>query len=93
MNVVCDDGNVACDNENVSSSTDVNRKRKRAHDALSKLWHYRLGHILMGRIERLVKNDILPLLELSDLEQCRECIKEKYVKKIKKDDKRSIRIL
>ena len=46
-----------------------------------------------GRIERLVKNDILPPLELSDLEQCRECIKGKYVKKIKKDVKRSAGIL
>ena len=37
VNIVCDDGNVVCDNVNVSSSVDVNRKRKRAHDALSKL--------------------------------------------------------
>ena len=37
VNVVCGDENVACDNENVSSSADVNRKRKRAHDAMSKL--------------------------------------------------------
>ena len=89
MNVVCDDENVACDNENISSSADVNRKRKRAHDASSKLWHYRLGHISRGIIERLVKNDILPPLEFLDLEQCRyrECIKGKYVKKIKKDTK------
>ena len=93
VNVVCDDGNVACNNENVSSSVDVNRKRKRAHDASSKLWHCRLVHISRGRIERLVKNDILPPLEFSDLEQCRECIKGKYVKKIKKDAKRSVIIL
>jgi len=66
---------------------------KRAHDALSKLWHYRSDHISRGRIERLVKNDILPPLELSDLEQCRDCIKGKYVKKIKKDAKRSAGIL
>ena len=46
-----------------------------------------------GGIERLVKNDILPPLEFSDLEQCRECIKGKHVKKIKKDDKRSAGIL
>ena len=39
------------------------------------------------RIERLVKNDILTPLEISDLEQYRECIKGKYVKKIKKDAK------
>ena len=57
---------------------------------MSKLWHCCLGHISRGRIERLVKNNILPPLEFSDLEQC---IKGKYVKKIKKDAKRSARIL
>ena len=46
-----------------------------------------------GENKRLVKNNILPQLELSDLEQCRECIKEKYVKKVKKDVNRSARIL
>jgi hypothetical protein len=46
--------NFICDvNENVSSSVNANRKRKRTQDALLKLWHYRLGHILRGRIERL----------------------------------------
>ena len=40
-----------------------------------------------GENKRLVKNNILPPLELLDLEQYRECIKEKYVKKIKKDAK------
>ena len=50
---------------------------KRVHDASSKLWHCRLGHISRGRIEKLVKNNILPPLELSDLEQYRECIKGK----------------
>ena len=29
VNVVCDNKNVVCDNVNVSSSADVNRKRKR----------------------------------------------------------------
>ena len=92
MNVVCNDGNVACDNENVSSSTDVNRKRKRAHDASLKLWHCHLGHISRERIERLIKKSILPPLEFSDLEQCIDCIKGKYIKKIKKDAKRSVGI-
>ena len=46
-----------------------------------------------GGIEKLVKNEILPPLEFSDLEQCIECIKGKYVKKIKKDAKRSTWIL
>ena len=69
---------VSTKNENASSSMNARNKRKRVHDVSSKLWHCRLGHISRGRIERQVKNDILPPLELS------ECIKGKYVKK---DDK------
>jgi hypothetical protein len=53
------------------------------------LWHYRLGHISRGRIDRLVKAEILPPLELSELDQCVDCIKGKYVKKVKKNVKRS----
>ena len=45
------------------------------------------------RIERLIKKLILPPLEFSDLEQRIDCIKEKYVKKIKKDVKLSAEIL
>jgi len=41
----------------------------------------------------LIKKSILPLLEFSDLEKYIDCIKGKYVKKIKKDAKRSARIL
>jgi hypothetical protein len=52
-----------------------------------------LGHISRGRIERLVKESILPSLEFSDFEQCIDCIKGKYVKKIKKNTKRSVGIL
>jgi hypothetical protein len=86
--------NSACDeNENISSSVNPNRKWKRIQDASSKLWHCSLDHISRERIERLVKNEILPPLEFSDLEQCRECIKGKYIKKIKKDAKRSTGIL
>jgi hypothetical protein len=48
-----------------------------------------LGHISRGRIERLVKNESLPPLEFSDLEQCIDCIKGKYVKQIKKGANRS----
>ena len=42
-----------------------------------------------GGIKRLVKNEILPPLEFSDLEQCIEYIKGKFVKQIKKGAKRS----
>ena len=80
---------VSTENENSSSSMNVSNKRKRVHDTSLKLWHCRLGHILRGGIERLIKKSILLPLEFSDLEQCIDCIKEKYVKKIKKDAKRS----
>jgi hypothetical protein len=61
-------------------------KRKRNDDeASSKLWYYRLSHISRGRIERLVKEEILQLLDFIDLEKCVDCIKGKFVKKIKKD--------
>jgi hypothetical protein len=58
INVVCSENNV-----NVSSSKN---KRKRIDDISLKLWHRRLGHISRGRIERLVKESILPPLEFSD---------------------------
>ena len=75
-------------NEHVSASNKEQKKTKRTHDS-SKLWHCRLGHISRGRIERIVKNEILPPLEFSDLEQCIDCIKGKYVKQIKKGANRS----
>ena len=82
-----------CDvNEKVSLSNKEQKKRKRTLDS-SKLWHCRLGHISRGRIESLVKNDILPPLEFSDIEQCIDCIKGKYVKQIKKGANRSIATL
>src|SRR5215216_5799936 len=76
----------------VSLSNKEQKKRKRTLDS-SKLWHCRLGHISRGRIESLVKNDILSLLEFSDIEQCIDCIKVKYVKQIKKGANQSITTL
>ena len=81
------------ENENASSSMNARNKRKRVHDVSSKLWHCCLGHISRGGIEWLIKKSNLSPLELLDLEQCIDCIKEKYVKKIKKDVKRSVGIL
>jgi hypothetical protein len=68
-------------------------KCKRIDDVSLKLWHHRLGHILRGRIECLVKESILPPLEFSYFEQCIDCIKGKYVKQINKNAKRSVGIL
>jgi len=56
---------------------DVSHKRKRDDEASSKLWHYRLGHILGGRIEHLIREEILHSLDLSNIDQqCVDCIKE-----------------
>ena len=41
----------------------------------------------------MINKSILLSLEFLNLEQCIDCIKEKYVKKIKKDAKRSVGIL
>jgi hypothetical protein len=91
VNVVCNNENVVC-KDKVSSSTN---KRKRCNDATSmKLWHYRLGHISRGRIERLIKDDILIPLDFSNLDYCIDCIKGKYAKQVKKGEaKRSARVL
>jgi len=86
--------NSVCDAiENTSLSENENRKRKRTQDASSKLWHCRLGHISRGRIERLVQNEFFPPLEFSELDQCIDCIKGKFAKKIKKNAKQSTGIL
>ena len=47
------------------------------------------GPYFEGGIESLVKNEILPPLEFSDIEQCIDCIKGNYVKQIKKGANRS----
>jgi hypothetical protein len=49
---------------------------------------------LKGRIEHLNREEILPQLDFSDLDQCIDCIKEKFAKQIRKDGaKRSSGIL
>jgi hypothetical protein len=94
VNVVCNDENIVC-KENGSSSINVSSKRKRCDDATSsKLWHYRLGHISRGRIERLIKDDIITLLDFSDSDYCIDCMKGKYAKQVKKSEaKRSTWVL
>ena len=89
---LCDDIN------NVGSTSNVNVSTKRKHndnETSSKLWHYRLGHILRGRIERLIKDQVLPSLDFTDvdIDHCIDCIKGKYAKKIKKGANRSTGVL
>jgi hypothetical protein len=86
--------NVVC-KEKVSSSTNVSSKRKRYDVVTSvKLWHFRLGHISRGKIERLIKDDILHPLDFSNSDYWIDCIKGKYTKQVKKGEaKRSAEIL
>jgi hypothetical protein len=72
----------------VMNVCDVTNKIRRIttsdNETSSKLWHYRLGHISRGRMEHLIKEEILAPLDFSDLDHCIECIKGKYVKHIKR---------
>ena len=74
---------------------DVTNKRKRSitNETSSKLWHCRLGHISKGRMECLIREEILHQLDFSDSEHCIDCIKGKYVKQNKKGAIRSSGLL
>jgi hypothetical protein len=91
VNIVCNNENVVCKDKTFSSTN----KCKRCDDATSvKLWHYRLGHISRGRIERLIKDDILIPLDFSNSDYCIDCIKGKFAKQVKKGEaKRSAGVL
>jgi len=85
--------------ETHDSEIDASKSKKRKRNATSdgesssKLLHCRLGHISRGRIERLVKENILQPLDFTDLEHSVGCIKGKFAKTIKKAAKHSSRVL
>ena len=68
-------------------------KRPLIKEKSSMLWHKRLGHISRERVERLIKFDILPNLDFSDLETCVDCCKGKLTKIKKKESTRSSDLL
>ena len=57
------------------------------------IWHKRLGHISRERIQRLVKNNILPSLDFGDMGTCVDCIRGKFAKSKKKGSTRSSELL
>ena len=58
------------------------------------MWHQRLHHISKERIKRLIKNEILPQLDFSDLDVCIDCVKGKQTKHtLKKPATRSTQLL
>jgi len=57
------------------------------------LWHKHLGHISKEMMERLLKNEILPSLDFTDMNVCVDCIKGKQTKHTKKGATRSTQLL
>jgi hypothetical protein len=72
---------------------DKSNKRKRDNKTSLKLCHCHLGHILKGRMERLIREEILQSLDFSNSERCTNCIMEKIAKTIKKGAIRSTGLL
>ena len=63
---------------NVCDGTNKHKKSK-GDETSSKLWHYRLCHISKGRIERLIREEILHPLDFSDSDCFIDCIKGTYI--------------
>jgi hypothetical protein len=57
------------------------------------LWHRRLGHISVERINRLINDGVVNALDFSDFGTCVDCIKGKETNKTSKGAKRSEEIL
>ena len=68
-------------------------KRCVMNEDSSMLWHWRLRHISIDRIKRLVNDGVLSTLNFTDFETCVDCIKGKQINKSKKGAKRSSDIL
>ncbi|WVZ13110.1 hypothetical protein V8G54_017640 [Vigna mungo] len=71
----------------------VSTKRSLVDERSAYLWHKRLGHISKERMKRLVKNEILPDLDFTDLNVRVDCIKGKQTKHTKKGATRSTQLL
>jgi hypothetical protein len=63
------------------------------NETSSKLWHCRLGDISKGRMERLIKEEILHSLDFTEDNPCLDCIKGKFTKTMKKGAPRSTGVL
>ncbi|KAF7835789.1 Retrovirus-related Pol polyprotein from transposon TNT 1-94 [Senna tora] len=61
-----------------SVNTVTGHKRHRIDGNSSMLWHRRLGHISRNRLDRLIKQEILPNLDFSNFDYCVDCIKGKF---------------
>ncbi|KAF7811711.1 Retrovirus-related Pol polyprotein from transposon TNT 1-94 [Senna tora] len=59
-------------------------KRSNIKEQSFLLWHKRLGHISRERVDRLIKDQVLPSLDYSDMGTCIDCAKGKLTKTGKK---------
>ena len=64
-------------------NTASSSKHLRLNEKSSILWHKRLSHISRQKMERLIKDEILPDLDFSDFDICVDCIKGKLTSKVK----------
>ena len=71
----------------------IGTKRSLVNEQSAFLWHKRLGHISKERLERLVKNEILPNLDFKNLNICVECIKGKQTRHTKRGATTSTQLL
>ena len=61
---------------------DNNSKRlKTSHSNKTYLWHLRLGHINLNRIQRLVRDGPLSHLKVESIPQCESCLEGKMTKR------------
>ena len=58
-----------------------NKKQKVSHDDETYLWHLRLGHISLDRINRLTKDGPLRELRVGSLPVCESCLEGKMTKR------------
>ena len=57
------------------------KSQKISHDNDTYLWHFRLGHISLDRINKLVKDGPLRVLNVSSLLVCESCVESKMTKR------------
>ena len=70
---------LACENGSIICITNTN-KRKRDEIVPTYLWHFRLGHINVDKINRLVKDDPLDFLKVELYPICESCLQGKMTK-------------
>jgi len=75
------------------SHHNVGSKHSLVDECPTFLWHKRLGHISKEMMQRLVKNEILPNLDFTDLNVCVDCTKGKQTKHTKKGSIRSTHLI